>query len=187
MHHGDESMNPIKLLALAVVLLCGSALAAQANIDIQYPVGTSLTTGTTINYGDTDNGDAILLTIRIMNSGSSNLTMGTTPVNGSGYSNVQVNITNTPLPNAVIAAGNFQDITVDIDPDKNSDWKFSITFSSDSPGETTFVVKLKGTEGKPKDEEEDCTTNQGSSPSWLALMGVLSAAVLAVRLRRARA
>lgn len=179
-------MSNVRILALVCCALFAGALAAQQDIDIQYPVGTSLTSGGTINYGKTDNGEAIQLIIRIMNAGNATLTMGAVPVQGGGYQSVQVNITGTPLPGATINAGAFVDITVDINPDKNSDWKFNITFNSDSPGEGAFLVRLKGTEGKPEKDEDDCSTNQGSGVSMLALMGILSASILAVRLRRAQ-
>jgi hypothetical protein len=182
-----ECMSNLRLFVLSCCVLFAGALSAQADIDIEYPVGNSLANNATIDYGNTDNGEAILLTIRIENAGSSTLTMGATPVVGSNYESVQVNITGTPLPGATINAGASVDITVDINPDKNSDWSFRITFNSDSPGETAFVIKLKGTEGEPKKEEEDCSTNGGSGLSLLMLMGLLSAGLVAVRLRAARA
>lgn len=150
------------------------------------PIGTSLTHGQTINHGKTSNGDIINYVVRIENVGNADLALLAPVVDGSSYKSVQVQFTSVP-PAQTLTAGNFLDFNLQINPDKDSDWSFNMIITSDDPTNPTFSVKIKGTEGKPKKDDEDCSTSESSGTGLLVLLGALSAAVVATRLRKARA
>lgn len=170
----------------AVLCLCSTALAAQQDIDIQMPIGTSLTHGQTVNHGKTSNGDIINYVVRIENVGNADLTLIAPVVDGSSYKSVQVSFTSVPAPQ-VITAGNWLDFNMQINPDKDSDWSFNMIITSNDPTDPAFSVKIKGTEGKPKKDDEGCSTSESSGTGLLVLLGVLCAAVAAARLRNSRA
>ncbi|MCB9894152.1 MAG: hypothetical protein H6839_06880 [Planctomycetes bacterium] len=177
-------MGRLLAVAMAITLFAG-ALAAQQDIDVQVPVGTSVLNGHTENDGKSANGDIISYTVRIANAGSSNLALTGSVVQGSGYKNVQVNLTNVPAAQSLAPAG-FLDFDISVDPDKDSDWSFNVTITSDDPTDPSFVLKFKGTQGKPK-KDEGCSTSDSSGTSILMLLALASAGVVATRLRRSHA
>jgi hypothetical protein len=171
----------------ALVCLLSNALCAQGTIDVQYPIGTSRANGATVNYGKTGNGETFTLNVRIENVDSVDgldLIANPTTVQGGGYKNVQVTINGIP-PAQTLAPGATVDLSLDVDPSKDSDWSFVITIHSSDTTNGTFTLKFKGTEGKPEDDD-DCSTREGSGPGLLILLGILSTLVVASRLRAAR-
>lgn len=174
--------------AAMATLICvfSSVLAAQADIEVLSPTGTARTNGETINHGKTSNGTPINYTVRIQNVGNADLDLLAPVVAGGGYKSVQVNMSNVPGAQTLTPT-NFVEFDVDINPDKDSNWSFQITITSDDSADPSFVLKFKGTEGKPEDDDDDCSTSEGSGTSMLILLGILSAGVVATRLRNSRA
>lgn len=163
----------------------GGTLSAQAqDIDVQVPVGTSVTNGAKVKDGKSSNGDIINYTVRIANAGGTNLALTAPVVQGGSYKSVQVNMTNVPVAQSLAPAA-FVEFNVEIDPDKDSDWSFVITITSDDPVDGTFTVKFEGTQGSPE-EDEDCSTGENNS-SMLMLLGLLCAMTVALRLRSSKA
>jgi hypothetical protein len=181
-------MNPVKLFALAMVVVFSSALAAQQDISVEYPIGTSRISGATVNFGDDDSGVAILLTIRILNVGTTNLTLDTST------SNRPCNCTNaerldwfvTQPATTVLTPTSSVDFTLEIDPNEKGDWSVLLRIFSDDPNENPFTLRFKGSNGEAEEEDDDCSTGEGSGPSLLLLLGALSAGVVAMRLRASR-
>jgi hypothetical protein len=180
-------MNPVKLFALAMVALFCGALAAQQDINVQYPVGTNVLTGSTVNLGD--GGSATILTIRIQNVGTgTNLTLNTSsasrPCNCSAATRVDWFIVQ-PITTVLAPAGSV-DFTLELDPNDKGKWDVLLSIYSDDPDEAIYTVRFKGTNGK-EEKDEDCSTGDGSGLSLLMLLGVLSAGAVGIRLRAARA
>jgi hypothetical protein len=179
-------MNPVKLLALAMVVLFSGALAAQQDINVQYPVGTTRTSGSTVDLGDFSS--AMILTIRIENIGSSNLTLDTSsasrPCNCSAATRVDWFITQ-PIT-TVLTPTAFVDFTLSVNPNDKGKWDVLLSIYSDDPDEAVYTIRFKGTNGK-EEKDEDCSTGEGSGLSLLMLLGVLSAGIVGIRLRVARA
>lgn len=170
---------------VAVAGLFGNSLTAQADIDIEVPVGTSITNGQKVKDGKSSNGDIINYTVRITNAGISDLDLVAPVVQGGGYESVQVNMTGVPVAQTLTPTS-FVEFDISIDPDKDSDWSFVVTITSNDPTDPTFTFKMEGTQGKPK-KDEDCSTSEGSGTSLLVLLSILSAGIVATRLRASRA
>ena len=182
-------MNPVKLFALAFVLLFSGALAAQQDISVEYPIGTTRVSGATVNFGDDDSGVAILLTIRIINSGTTNLTLDTSssnrPCNCTNATRCDWFVTQPTM--TLLTPTSSVDFTLEIDPNEKGKWDVLLRIYSDDPNENPFTLRFKGSNGEAEEDEDDCSTSDSSGFSLLALLGVLSAAVVAVRLRASRA
>jgi hypothetical protein len=171
---------------IAVMLLCAGALAAQ-DIVVEYPAGTALTNGTKIKLGKSSNGDIINATVVVGNADAmTTLDLATGYVDGSGYKNVSVSFTS---PAAPISLDDVTTINIDlaIDPKKDSDWSFNLIITSNDPVDSPFSVRFEGTQGSPDSDDDDCSTSEGSSYSWLMLLGILSAVVVASRMRGSQA
>ena len=171
----------LAFLSAVACLLCGT-LSAQADIDVQVPVGTSITNGAKVKDGKSSNGDIINYTVRIENVGSADLDLLVPVVQGSGYKSVQVNMTSVPGAQTLTPTS-FVDFNIEIDPDKDSDWSFNVTITSNDPADPTFTFKMEGTQGKPE-KDEDCSTSESSGTSFLILFAVLCAAIAGARLRK---
>lgn len=181
-------MKAVKLFALALLVLCSGSLAAQQDISVEYPIGTVRTTGATVNFGDDPSGDPIILTIRIANVGSTNLTLDTS------LSNRPCNCTNatrcdwfvTQPTTTLLTPTSSVDFQLEIDPNEKGGWEVLLRVYSDDADENPFTLRFKGSNGKAK-KEEDCSTSESSSFGLLALLGAISAGLVGLRLRGSRA
>lgn len=176
------------LIAVMVSLMAvsGAALAAQAGtIEVQTPIGTNRTNGAKVKDGSSDNGDIITYTVRILAVGG-DIDLINPVVEGGGYESVQVNIPTVPAAQT-ITSGNSVDFDVQIDPDKDSDWEFVITITSNATNHPSFTLRFSGTQGDPEEDDDDCSTSEGGGTSMLILLAALSAFVVSTRLRASRA
>ena len=173
-------------LFVLVAVFCG-ALYAQPEIDVEYPVGTPLPSGSNIDLGDNPDRNTQTVTIRIANSGTTDLTLtgGTGNfVQASGA--VQVNYTIQQPATGVITAGNGINLNIDVTPNADGGWQLSITIPNDDSDEGVYSFLIKGTSGKKK-KDEDCSTGEGSGYSLLMLLAILSASLATLRMYRSRA
>lgn len=178
-----------KLFAwLGVVALFGTALAAQQDIVVQYPVGTTLAHGTAVDLGDHPDKAPYNLTIRIVNIGTgTNLVLDTSASNRpcDGAAAVRCNWFITQPATTTLAPAASTDFTMDITPNDDGKWSVWLAVYSDDPDTPIYSIMFRGTAGK-EEEEDDCSTNEGSGLSFLLLLGAVSALAVGVRMRSAR-
>lgn len=166
---------------MGAILVCAGALGAQ-DIDVQYPAGTGLNNGNTVDLGG---GNSHSITVRVENVGMADLNFTAGYVDGNGFDNVSVNFSSPSAP-ITLTTNQTLNISITIDPDKDSDWSFNLRIASDDPVDGLFILKFEGTRGDPKDDDDDCSTGAGSGFSWLMLLGLLSAGIVATRMRLSR-
>lgn len=174
---------------LSVVALFGTVLAAQQDIALQYPVGTVVAHGSTVNLGDHPDKAPYNLTIRILNIGTgTNLVLTTgaanRPCDGSAASSCNWFITQPSTTTLAPAAS--VDFTMDITPNAAGNWSVWLNVYSDDPDTPIYAVKFEGSAGK-EEEDDECSTREGSGLSFLALLGAVSVLAIGFRLRSARA
>ncbi|MCB9934608.1 MAG: hypothetical protein H6840_02865 [Planctomycetes bacterium] len=170
-----------------MALFCG-VLAAQQDIIVQYPVGTTVAHGSSIDLGDHPDKAPYNLTIRIQNIGTgTNLVLDTSatnrPCDGGGA--VQCNWFITQPATTTLAPSASVDFTMDITPNAKGKWEVWLDVYSDDPDTPKYSVRFFGTAGKEK-KDEKCSTAEGSGLSLLALLGVVCALAAGVRLRGSR-
>ncbi|MCA8916761.1 MAG: hypothetical protein KDB90_15315 [Planctomycetes bacterium] len=181
-----------KLLAvLAVMVMFSGALAAQQDIDVEYPIGTSVASGSSIDLGDHADKSPYNLTIRITNAGTTNnLVLDTSsssrPCTCSGATRVNWLVTQ-PLT-TTLAPGAFIDFTLDLTPNDKGKWNVFLYIYSDDPdsSENPYAIRFNGTAGKAK-KDESCSTNEGGNFGFLILLGAISALGVGLRMRSSRA
>lgn len=174
---------------LGIVVLFGSALAAQQDIVVQYPVGTTLADGSVVDLGDHPDKAPYNLTIRIVNIGTgTNLVLDTSasdrPCTGAGAVRC-IWFINPPATNSLAPAAS-TDFTMDITPNDNGKWSVWLEVHSDDPDTPVYSILFKGSAGE-EDDDDDCSSREGSGLSFLALLGAISLLAIGCRLRSARA
>lgn len=174
-----------KLLSVVALLaLCAGALSAQI-IDVQDDQGAPLTNGQKVKLGKSSNGDIHNVTITVENLDTTDLEV--TDIAAGGYNDVSINIVTPTLPQTLTTNQTF-DIQIEIDPRKDSDWSFNLAITSDDTlGNDNFTLTFEGTQGDPDDDDDDCSTHEGGGLSWLMILALLSAGVVATRMRASRA
>ena len=181
------------LCLVALVALCCGALYAQPELDVSYEVAATITTptaiadGGTIDLGDNPSKAQQTVTLRLENTGTSVLTLtGTSPNFLVPSGAQQVNYTVQQPGSGTINNGSFVDLNVFVTPNDAGGWQLLITIPNDDSNEGNYTITLKGTAGKKK-KDESCSTQEGSKGGMLLLFGLLSAALVGLRLHRSRA
>lgn len=185
-------MSALRYICLiAVMAACCGTLYAQPEFDLSYDNGSTITTanpiadGGVIDLGDNPDKNTQTITLRLENSGSTALTLSGTPTYLVPSGAQQVNYTIQQPGSGTIAGTSFIDLTVDVTPNDKGNWQLVITIPNDDSDESNYTITLKGSAGKKKDEK--CSTQEGSKGGMLLLFGLLSAALVGLRLHRSRA
>ncbi|MBX3460799.1 MAG: hypothetical protein KF696_12700 [Planctomycetes bacterium] len=171
-------------MALLSVPVCAQA------ISVERPVGTSLTNGGTDNLGSKTGKGLMTLTYVVGNTDAGgNLNASGTWVTapGSEASNVSWAIRFTdPISLAMGATSN---VEVDVNPIDDGSFALNVYLATnDTAGNSNFQIRIRGSTGKKKKEEDDkCSTGNGTPFGLLGLLGVLCGLALVVRLRGSRA
>lgn len=175
------------IFTLALTVLAGGLFAQDSDIDVQYPVGISLTNGQTVDIGESDNGTVHNLEFTIANAGTADLTLtGAQPITGGNETNV--NWSTNPPPTSTIAPASSTTFSVDLTPTDNREWDVIISVASNDPDEDPFNIRIKGVQGEPpEDDDDDCSTGEGGGTSVLMLAAMLCTLIVTLRLKGARA
>lgn len=175
------------ILVLTLATLGSGLLAQDPDIDVQYPVGSSLANGQTIDLGGSDNGTVHTLEFTIVNAGTADLVL-TTPQPITGGSATNVNWVTNPPPISTIAPAGDTTFEVELTPTDDSEWDVIISVASNDPDEDPFNIRIRGVQGEPpEDDDDDCSTGEGGGTSVLMLAALLCGLVVALRLKGARA
>lgn len=114
-------------------------------IQLQHPVATDVACGYNLNFGSvpiSSNNDQV---IRIRNTGTSDLTVNSLPLTGSGA----FTLVSPPVTPFNIVAGGFQDITFRFTPSAAGPFSGTLTINNNDSDEGTCVVNLNGTGASP--------------------------------------
>ncbi len=138
---------------IALLLLAGGLVAQDPEIDVQYPAGTSLSNGQTIDLGHTDEGTIHSLTITIANTGTADLTLDPDPVTVTSVVNANW-VLSQPTSNTVTDTTPVT-FGVDITPYSDKEWNIVFSIASDDPLNDPFTFHMKGVHGDPPEDDDD--------------------------------
>lgn len=172
------------LIAVLAIAFAG-LLHAQPEIDVQRNA-VSIADGGSISIGNKTGKGVQNLTFTILNTGSSDLTLtGPTPVVCTNPK--QLDYVLTQPSSLVVAAAGSVSFTLDVDPNGDGKYSVVVTINSDDADEGVYNFTVRGDTGTKKEEDDDCSTNDGGKPGMLILLGLGSLLALAARLRRGAA
>lgn len=194
LHSWGNTMKYLAILSVLAMLAAASPLAAQV-MSVERNA-TVILTGAIDNVGSDTGNSPMLLTYTIRNTDAVNaLNLVSTapppdrPVEVTSVSIKEGNIvyTLTQPAAASIPASGTTTFTINITPSGDGAFKLNVSIYSDDPA-SPYIVYIRGNTGTlKKKKDEDCSTSDSNRMGLLAILGVLSAGVVAVRFRKARA
>lgn len=167
---------------LAVLFACAGALYAQPEIDVQMNAA-SIADGGSVNIGNKTGKGVQNLTFTILNTGTTDLNL-TGPAPVVCTSPKQLDYLLTQPAGLVVAASSSITFTLAVDPNGDGKYSVVVTINNDDSDEAVYNFTVRGNTGTEKKDDDDCSTNAGSGPGMLVLVGLLSVVVLGARLRR---
>ncbi|MBX3473764.1 MAG: hypothetical protein KF754_05230 [Planctomycetes bacterium] len=173
------------LLLVTAALLAGGLAAQTPDIQVQR-AAINVNNGGTDRVGNSTGVDQFSVTYTIQNTGGGTLTLtGGTPITGSNA--WAVNYTINPPLTTTIGAGMSTTFVLDLDPNANGYFSMRVNIASDDPDENPYTFTVEGDTGTKDKKDDDCSTGTGNGPGAVMLLGLLSALVVGLRLRTARA
>ncbi|MFM2284056.1 MAG: hypothetical protein RL222_1560 [Bacteroidota bacterium] len=117
-----------------------SCSASTSEIQLQHPAGTDVACGYAYDFGNVITGSTSDVTMRIRNTGTGNLNLGTISITGVNATEFSV----IAAPSTSVAPAGFTDITIRFAPASSGTKAASLLIPSDDTDEDTCRVLLSG-------------------------------------------
>lgn len=122
--------------------LTGNATTLSPEIQLEHPIGTNAACGFTLDFGNVNVGSSTSLTVRIRNTGTSDLNLTSLPLTiGGTHAN---NYSFTTQPSSPIAAGSFSDVVIQFTPSTTGTRTANTSIANNDSNENPCSISLTG-------------------------------------------